>query len=193
MAYDNPPGAYGTTGPVGRVGVTGPVGIYSTGATAMTSVTIGYGYTEHAAVSEPKDLGLAIEPIIGLRGYNLRSTKPVLSSFNGVEWPHREPLEAVCGGNPLATHDAPCAECACGIYSWTENMTRTGLGSLYGEVYLWGDVLICEQGYRAELAYPKTLHIVCPQTRSAVRMRDALADAYGVPVTLTDTPPAITQ
>lgn len=134
-----------------------------------------------------EDRGLAIEPIVGLREFGLYmdGNDPVLVSFNGTPWPAYEALYASCGNNPLSAHDAPDRECQCGIYAWREDHDHPrGVGSITGEVYLWGDVLICDYGYRAEVSYPKSLHIENPATRSAMRVRDGLADMYGVTVTL---------
>jgi len=138
---------------------------------------------------EVKDLGLAIEPIVGVREYHIYmdGEEPTLSSFNGCPWPHRQALSARCGDNVFADHDVPKGACGCGIYAWKPGVigARADL-PLSGEVYLWGDVLVCETGYRAEIAYPKNLNIRSAQTRATIRLRDALEEAYGVPVTLSD-------
>jgi len=139
---------------------------------------------------EVKDLGLAIEPIVGIREYHIYmdGEEPTLSSFNGCPWPHRQALIARCGDNVFADHDVPKGACGCGIYAWKpEHSTPHNISQpLSGEVYLWGDVLVCEHGYRAEIAYPKNLNIRSAQTRATIRLRDALEEAYGVPVTLSD-------
>lgn len=155
-------------------------------ASAMTAYTMA-GTPGMYISSEPqpgvKDLGLAIEPIVGYRAYAVDDN--VLLSYNGVPWPHREPLQALCGGNVFADHDVPKADCHCGIYAWNAQHLCED-ADVWGEVNLWGDVMLCPAGYRAEIAYPKTLHLKGPPTRALIRLRDALADAYGVPVTLTE-------
>lgn len=141
---------------------------------------------EQPPAPELKDLGLAIEPIIGHRIFaveiQVTTGRPVLVSMNGCWWPKRRALQAVCGDNVFADHNAPKANCTCGIYAW--NVNRLASDVLTAEVYLWGDVLICDFGYRAEFAYPKSLHITNPGTRVAERIRAELEEDYGVPVTM---------
>lgn len=172
-----------TSPPTGAVGGTG------TAIPNFISASTGYISIEPFPASPPElqDLGLAIEPIVGLRSFGIYmdGNDPVLTSFNGTPWPAYEALYANCGSNPIGDHDPPGLGCQCGIYAWkpTHNPPQ-GAGSISGEVYLWGDVLIADYGYRAEIAYPKSLHIESQPTRSAMRVRDGLADMYGVPVTL---------
>lgn len=164
---------------------------YTYGATGATGVTSPYYVTAYPSMAEPepepelKDMGLAIEPIVGLRGYRIDPETMTLVSFNGVGWPQREPLYALCGDNPFADHDVPNEDCQCGVYAWNVDMKNNVTG-LFGEVYLWGDVLVCPSGYRAEIAYPKNLTIQARKTRAALRIRDGLEEAYGVPVTIID-------
>lgn len=164
---------------------------YVFGATGAVGVTYPYyvaaspGHVASEPEPELKDMGLAIEPIVGLRGYTVDPETMQLISFNSVAWPHREPLYALCGDNPFAAHDAPSENCACGIYAWNAN-AKDHVSGLFGEVYLWGDVLVCPMGYRAEIAYPKNLTIQSRKTRAALRVRDGLEEAYGIPVTIVD-------
>jgi hypothetical protein len=186
----------GTTGAIGSTGPTGPIGItpglYSVGGYASSSVTTVTipSLASYASLPVPppvlKDMGLAIEPIVGLRSFYVDPETMQLVSFNGFAWPHREPLEALCNENLFADHDAPHEDCVCGIYAWKHNdeIDRTA-GNVFGDVYMWGDVLICDEGYRAQLAYPKSLTLKAVKaTRVLERLRDGLAVAYGVPVEL---------
>lgn len=143
--------------------------------------------------TEIEDKGLAIEPIIGWRAFGVKAVETLnaapeyeLVSLNGVSWPYRRPLEALCNGNLLADHDVPKPSCSCGIYAWNKESRGNAYSnhnSIYGEVYLWGDVLICDHGYRAEIAYPKRLFLSNPvDTRASRRVREGLIEAYGVPV-----------
>jgi hypothetical protein len=53
-----------------------------------------------------------------------------------------------------------------------------------GRVSLWGLVVECERGWRAQLAYPERLFVGCgPRARDDVHIRaaDALERNYGVP------------
>ena len=92
-------------------------------------------------------------------------------------------------------HSAPTATCSCGIYGAPFELIRRKLalddglppGCLFviGTVSLWGDVLECERGWRAALAYPSRLFVplgVPGAAERAVGLRD-----YCVPVELLET------
>jgi hypothetical protein len=55
-----------------------------------------------------------------------------------------------------------------------------GSGMIIGQVYLWGTVVVCTRGYRAEYAYPKAL--LCESQTLA----DLLAKKWGVPCEIGD-------
>ena len=169
--------------------------IFSPMARAYSSVSVATMIPSVAAyttsLDEPappvlQDMGLAIEPIVALRAFYVEYETMEILSFNNIVWPKREPLEAHCSTDLFASHDAPYEGCSCGIYAWKhEGYDNSALGPISGDVYLWGDVLICDQGYRAEMAYPKSLIIKAEvATRVLKRLRDGLEDAYGVPVEL---------
>ncbi len=155
---------------------------------SSTSVTVSLSPNITQAGPEIKDLGLAIEPIVGGRTFDVSTEGDDigLHSINGVYWPPRKALTAYCLNNPFAAHESPHIDCQCGIYSWNLEQAAGFPNTLWGEVYLWGDVIVCDLGYRAEFAYPKELHINATATRAAQRIRDGLEATYGVPVTLSD-------
>jgi DNA-binding CsgD family transcriptional regulator len=64
-------------------------------------------------------------------------------------------MEATC--NLGRTHQAPQADCTCGIYAVKTAEQRMSSGGIFGEVYLWGTVVEHERGWRAQFAYPKNL------------------------------------
>jgi hypothetical protein len=115
-------------------------------------------------------------------------------------WPVGAPFEARCEAQRLRLsgrprHSAPTATCSCGIYGAPFELIRRKLalddglppGGLFviGTVSLWGDVLECERGWRAELAYPSRLFVplgVPGAAEQAVGLRD-----YGVAVELLET------
>lgn len=55
--------------------------------------------------------------------------------------------------------------CGCGLYAWKERSGADGsetyptqplrINHVLGEVFLWGRIIECEKGYRAQYAYPK--------------------------------------
>jgi hypothetical protein len=115
-------------------------------------------------------------------------------------WPVGAPFEAQCEAQRLRLsrrppHAAPSETCACGIYGAPFELIRRKLaiddglppGCLFviGTVSLWGDVLECERGWRAELAYPSRLFVPLGVPGAAERAV-GLGD-YGVPVELLET------
>ena len=115
-------------------------------------------------------------------------------------WPVGAPFEARCEAQRLRLprrprHAAPTATCTCGIYGAPFELIRRKLaidgglppGCLFvmGTVSLWGEVLECERGWRAALAYPSRLFVPLGfpgAAEQAVGLQD-----YGVPVELVGT------
>jgi len=134
--------------------------------------------------------GTVIEPYVGYRDFDVLAKDdiydPSLISRNGLLWNPYEPMVATCNGNIFSWHDAPEVECMCGIYAF-DSPSHDDLKStsnIWGEVYLWGTVLVCESGYRAQYAYPKTLFIRDVGTELIKRFAANVEKAYGVPVHL---------
>jgi hypothetical protein len=115
-------------------------------------------------------------------------------------WPVGAPFEARCEAQRLRLsrrprHAAPSETCSCGIYGAPFELIRRKLaiddglpaGGLFalGTVSLWGDVLECERGWRAELAYPR--HVFVPSGSPGAADRVVGLQDYGVPVELLDT------
>jgi hypothetical protein len=111
------------------------------------------------------------EPIRAWRVWRLRGSgpfdaEPVLEScIYGDVWPARQAFSAAC-----RDHALPVADCGCGIYAVTTRAAALALAHwarsalpnpiVYGQVHLWGRVLLHSAGYRAELAYPYELALV---------------------------------
>lgn len=139
-----------------------------------------------------EDLGLAIEPIVGHRGWKLyaKGYKLTLVSRNGIHWPMRQKLVAFCKDNELR-HIAPDEHCSleCGIYAYNHPTPGLSTGIVHGEVYLWGTILMSDLGYRAEYAYPKSLYLVDnPDLKHRQeQIREQLEENYGVPVEIRQT------
>jgi hypothetical protein len=93
-----------------------------------------------------------------------------------------------------ARHEAPHADCECGIYAGgpseirrylTEPLARSTLARVFGRVALWGQVVECERGYRASRAYPLELFVPADARRRRNDDLEGLALAlsrYEVPV-----------
>lgn len=111
-----------------------------------------------------------VVPVIGYRLWRWDSWG--LRSFNDMPWIPEQPMAAQCRitrkhraveGLPLHDHDAPHADCRCGVYAAKRlddlrDMPCWNIG-VHGEVFLWGVIVEHELGWRAEFAYPKTLHL----------------------------------
>jgi len=134
-----------------------------------------------------EDLGIKTEPILAYRDwkvvYHECSARYRLSSRNGAIWPPCQKLIAIC--RPFDEHDAPDENCnkECGIYAWNEpSRSLHGDIQAFGEVYLWGEILIAPEGYRAEFAYPKRIWLKNTGRRRLADMRLMLEEDYWIPV-----------
>jgi len=129
-----------------------------------------------------------ISPIVACRVWRWDTTG--LKSLNGKPWSPRQPLAAKCGaGNAHDGHDAPQANCTCGVYAAKnlEHLRQLGYEGrgIRGEVHLWGAVVEHELGWRAQLAYPKSLvlppELIPSDTREMESRLGALA-AYDIDI-----------
>jgi hypothetical protein len=156
--------------------------------------------------SETPELALAPDYVEPVRAWRLWEVEPLdaaprlRSLYRFSFWPVGAPLEARCEAQRLRLprrprHAAPSESCTCGIYGAPFELIRRKLaidgglppGCLFvmGTVSLWGDVLECERGWRAALAYPSRLFVPLGfpgAAEHAVGLQD-----YGVPVELVDT------
>ena len=119
------------------------------------------------------------EPILGWRLWRLRRNDAGELRLGPTtprpDWEPGVALRARCSGahtrlymvfNPEleATHRSPEPGCTCGIHAMrdvarlTRSMTRA---SVVGRVAMWGRVIEHSKGWRAELAYPSRLRLVC--------------------------------
>lgn len=152
---------------------------------ASTTISIGAGPTPSPLL----DLGVIKEPVIGFRDFVLRTSidGAILMSRNDHPWPYRKRMRALCAssnsGQPFSKHDAPRETCNCGIYAYARpddpNLKDTDV--VWGEIAMWGEVLICEKGYRSQFAYPLSLFLRDNGTRNVHFLSDELAELYGVP------------
>jgi hypothetical protein len=128
-----------------------------------------------------------------------------LRSGNGEPWIPGRALQARCRsgapyGKAPVRHDesSPTTGCRCGIYA-TETrdpllkflrlVRRSGL-HVFGEVNLWGRVVIHQSGYRSQFAYPRRLWLLnrvgCPE--ELVKSVLERLETYRVPVAVYDGP-----
>jgi len=105
-----------------------------------------------------------LSPIVAYRTWQL--SLDGLFSLNCTEWTPGERFEAECknGYDDYAglDHAVPAEGCTCGVYAAKNfqhliDIGYLGHGGVHGEVYLWGRIVECELGWRAQFAYPKNL------------------------------------
>jgi len=92
---------------------------------------------------------------------------------------------------PHASDLAPLAECGCGFYAfktlpdlveWLENRESS---IILGEVYLWGKVVDCQYGYRAQYAYPKRFYSNSYEYKNAYNNSILALHEFNVPIEAT--------
>lgn len=111
-----------------------------------------------------------ITPIVAYRLWQWDAAG--LKSLNGEPWIPGQPLAARCRALPRRTvhvgsrhvsHDAPQADCQCGVYGSKSlellRSTRFWNCGVRGQVFLWGLTVEHEHGFRSQLAYPRSLYL----------------------------------
>ena len=147
------------------------------------------------AVSNPD----YISPIVGYRAWTW-DTKG-LRSLCGHRWHPGLALAARCRASAVVgtiagraeaandAHDAPEANCTCGIYAAKsiEHLRKNGYDrcGIYGEVCLWGTVVEHEWGWRAQLAYPRNFFLspdALPFSLAETLARLRVLTLYGIDI-----------
>lgn len=141
------------------------------------------------------------EPIIAYRTWNIVSGNLCAVAQDNTLWPARKRFVATCRQpnslydaygrltRPAHLEGAPLSTCACGVYAFkdiglvADHLRPTDMYGatitakrVAGRVSLWGDVIECERGYRAQYAYPAVLYYT-QENRDLVR---GVADRYAV-------------
>jgi hypothetical protein len=128
-----------------------------------------------------RDVPFSAEAVDGWRAWSVieHDGDVWLSSLTRAEdWPPGEPFTAACSRR---RHASPGRACSCGVYAAAEPEELAGLGriagAVVGQVSLWGRIAQHSRGYRAEVAYPARLRLVCVV---------CLAEGEGAPATRVD-------
>lgn len=120
-----------------------------------------------------------VSAVTGYRAWNVPLFVDELRSVaKASKWLPYQRFEAQC-----AAQQCEGVSCQCGIYAFNQlklvKDEYRGEGKsrkyVYGEVYLWGRVLECKDGYRAQFAYPKAF-----VNTGAVAKR--MSEVFGVPL-----------
>jgi hypothetical protein len=149
-------------------------------------------------------------PIIGWRVWVVLEEDErhrLASVFQPTLWAPRRELTGEClvGHRRLwpfwrrraARHEAPDSSCSCGVYALKDTKQaiqyafnaevkgRAAIARVLGPVSLWGRVLECQRGWRAEYAYPLRIYVAAGKGAGAASGAEELAFSltdYGVPV-----------
>ncbi len=131
-----------------------------------------------------RDVPLSPEAVDGWRAWSVVEVEGQLrlSSLTRAEpWEPATPFVATC---PRRGHEAPGRSCSCGVYAATEpeELARLGriAGAAIGQVSMWGRIAEHRRGYRAGMAYPSRLRLVCVR---------CLGEGRGVPAAAIDHDP----
>jgi hypothetical protein len=141
------------------------------------------------------------EPLRGFRKWVIRDGD--LRSLNGVPWPHREPLVAMCadGIERQIPHDAPVRGCTCGHYAAKSLALLADAGyaltreqdMAFGSVKLWGRIVPHARGYRAQFAYPELVIVRDPLVARLIERHYGCEVMLADDATPHDTKPAATS
>jgi hypothetical protein len=123
--------------------------------------------------------------IVGWRVWRVDPSYRLLSTLRDEVWEPGRSLAASCESR----HPAPDPACTCGVYAVRRpeqaqaylvgRNNPEAVHRVLGQVALWGCVVECEQGWRAERAYPARLWV--PDCPEAFEIAFGLG-RYGVPV-----------
>lgn len=100
---------------------------------------------------------------------------PPVRHTHYLNHPHVEPPDGYGYALETVQHNAPSADCTCGIYAGSTPADCPS-GDVLGKVKLWGTVVPGDKGARAEYAYPSELHVPAKWAEHPALL------AYGVPI-----------
>lgn len=138
------------------------------------------------------------EPVIGYKYWNTEPSgllqSPAYSSRSS--WIPGKRTEAICKYGQsshfwpefFSGPKIPLDSCTCGIYAYSRGHAtfqrcvewgvRPDVHQIYGLVYLWGTVIVCRDGFRAQYAYPKAF-IYDPSIEGSLKKAQLSANLYG--------------
>jgi hypothetical protein len=128
-----------------------------------------------------------VMPVEGVRFWHFENDSLSSAGISDVLWPKYEKSEAKC----CCTVTPGCAPCKGGLYAYRsmKDLIADNLGMLtwlmfgdlvgsmvVGTVSLWGTIIECSQGYRAQYGYPSGLYNFGSVPLVSV------SQSYGVPI-----------
>lgn len=148
---------------LGNPTLTASSGGYSQGVTYALIGTAGTfvqpnPYANITIANAPKSPALKTESwvmgeLVGWRVWTVTASGFLKSVTSGTLWPTKEPMD----GKTKSTEEH------CGIYSYKkqrkmfDDWINPPMPYVYGSVWLWGDIIEHEEGYRAEFAKVRSL------------------------------------
>jgi hypothetical protein len=119
-----------------------------------------------------------MEALVGWKAWAYSAAKMSIRT-RGVVWPYDSPLAARCEHGACKFPDLPNESCGCGIYSGDRDtaMEYYETGDVFGQVYGWGRYVRGDNGWRAQLAYPKCFYLKAGQANLIEGLR-----LYHVPI-----------
>jgi hypothetical protein len=130
------------------------------------------------APPEPEKSPDYVHTLTGWRGWEVQDGR-LIALGSDYTWVPKMAMKATCRSDQ---HRAPQYNCRCGFWSFkTLDLMTEAVRSyiedvdVIGTVEIWGRVIECENGFRAEYAYPKELWLLKPGL-------EHLSWDYGVPV-----------
>jgi hypothetical protein len=118
------------------------------------------------------------QPILAWRMWVMNGGKLTSVHYSSQPWKPKQRFSAHC----FTCKPLPEPRCTCGVYAkrnieysfWVNNQRSS---CVLGLVYLWGNIVEGDRGYRAQFAYPAKLFII--DNNEAEIM--AIAHKYGIP------------
>jgi hypothetical protein len=123
-----------------------------------------FGMWEDEMTPPPQPPPLPEETVVaaieGYRCWCVPMFRDELRSMNGAAWPTYRRMESDCPNGACSG-----VNCGCGLHAFKKMELAKGefeeknsryTNRVFGSVWLWGRVLECEKGYRAQFAYPKS-------------------------------------
>ncbi len=127
-------------------------------------------------------------PIRAWRMWTIKQERLWSIAYSNIMWAPGKPIKAESGPGQRDTTGVHAVKARDYKFSYTGD-------TILGEVGLWGKVIEHELGFRAEYAYPIRLLWTAPKAMPGfprpvgeLRRLQALAEVYGVPLSVEETP-----
>ena len=127
-------------------------------------------------MSLPFEAPDAIEPITAWKALQVADDGSLVSPSIYTWWSPQERMKARCD---YRGHEAPDADCSCGIYMVTDRTAALGYaheGAALVRLRGWGKVIPATRGFRVQYAYPEKIYLL----NLDEKMRTLVEEKWGV-------------